>query len=137
MSIPADFFSSFGDAVKEEISRLQEARVLDKERANKGRAYALNCVLQEHTLRYFALRNFYEHGDVSQIKFHLECPCSGGPLDVVLVDGDEQLAFEIKRWQGWDHTRQIRDRDYNNLISFTGESKPPTWVLADIHGQRG
>jgi hypothetical protein len=53
------------------------------------------------------------------------------------VDGDEQLAFEIKRWQGWDHTRQIRDRDYNNLISFTGESKPPTWVLADIHGQRG
>ena len=131
MNTPIMFFYAFAQSVWKEIECLHNSGVLAHEHSGRDPAYALNCILYESTLRYLALRNFYESPNAAQITFHAERRCGKGPIDLVLTEADEQDAFELKRWQGDDQTHQIRCKDYNNLVSFVGNSKQPARVRTD------
>lgn len=126
MDIPQKFFRSAVRAIREEVERLCKSRILDCEhnRPEKGRGDALGCILYEDALRLLALRNFYETEDTTRIRFHAECgwKCEDACLasrriDLVLIDGENEYAFELKRWYEKGLTKGLT-KDHQNLADF-------------------
>jgi hypothetical protein len=114
MNIADFFFGRFVASIKEEIMRLQKSGVLGHHVFEKRCGWVLNGVLQEHTLRFFALRKLYETAEASGIALHEEYPRGGGQrrIDLVLKEGAEQYAFEFRRWQSEKEEDEILDGDY-------------------------
>jgi hypothetical protein len=81
------------------------------------------------TLRLHALRGLYrklsEAAEARHVTFRTEYRCDGGRIDLVLVEGAEQYAFEFKRWQTDKESREIQVSDYKKLISFMRASGSP------------
>ena len=69
-------------------------------------------------MRYIAVRKLYETGEASSVKFEPEFQQGDGRIDLVLVQGREEYAFELKRWQVKAQKEKILKKDYPKLVSF-------------------
>ena len=112
------FFQCVFEAIQAEITQLLKSGVLDRHRSEKRHARVLNRVFQEGTLRYIALRKFYETAETSRVTFDTEFGEDKGPIDLILVEEPEQYAFELKRWQEGKSANAILGKDYDNLTGF-------------------
>jgi hypothetical protein len=115
MNIANELFSCFVTSIKKEIQDLQTCGVLDCCHAEPRRGYVLNRVLQEATLRFFALRSLCEAAGARNISFDTERP---GRIDLVLKEGGEEYAFEFKRWETDQQLKQILGKDHRSLVNF-------------------
>lgn len=84
-----------------------------------SRAQVFNDVMQEHTLRYLALRGIYRTNVAQLLYFATEVNGGLGPVDLVLYENNgEQYAFELKRWKSGKEKSAVNEHDYEKLKNF-------------------
>jgi hypothetical protein len=121
MNLADELLRCFVKSIKPEIDCIQESGVLDHCPSKpRGPGQALNSILKEDTLRLFALRALYEATKTPHFTFQAEYPSDMGWIDLVLSEGDEQYAFELKRWQRDKEAWEVRENDYEKLTDFMG-----------------
>ena len=97
-----------------------------KSKSRKGKVFALNSILQEHTLRYITLKEFYENlGQDRDVRYETEVKAEHGsdPIDLVLYEGPNRFVFEIKRWQNNSDKNRIIRKDIEKLGCFQNKDK--------------
>jgi hypothetical protein len=124
MSIAEEFLRCLAMSVETEVHDLLKFRVLDSCDADwarwHGRAAVLKSILKEHTLTYLGLRKLYQSVAPSRgVTFEAECKCERGTgrIDLVLTDGGEEYAIEIKRWE--EKEDEILGNDLTKLKYFS------------------
>ncbi len=113
-------------AAQKEISSLLRQNILDQHqiKSGKGKIFVLNSILQEHTLRYIMLREFYEDLEQNRnVKYETEVKTQFGPVDLVFYEDQNKFAFEIKRWQTESETKGILEKDIKKLKNFRNSNK--------------
>ena len=118
MNIADLFFKSFCCAANEEIKKTLASPLLTRHAERKSVGSVMDRIISESTLRYIALRKLYEHPDASGIKFVTE----KDRIDLILIEGKRQVAFELKCWQSTKELRSILVNDYNKLVKFLQEA---------------